>query len=124
VFGLFESDGFFRVERVEKIEHLPPEARAVLVLGLDDGKLAALSRHPSVETIFTDGNSQATDEGVAAVARLPKPARPGSGLEPGDHRPGSRAPGRGAASTVGRSDRLLRCDRGGNRGVSPGPARA
>ena len=68
--GLVDSAGIFRIQTLEDIERLPPDARAVLVHGLDDAKLIALSRHPSLETIFSDGNSQATDHGVEAVARM------------------------------------------------------
>lgn len=67
---LVESAGIFRVETVADIERLPADARAVLVLGLNDDMLAALSRHDSLETIYSDGNSQVTDRGVQAVARL------------------------------------------------------
>jgi hypothetical protein len=59
-----------RVATVADAAALAPAVTAVLVLGLDDAKAEALSRHPGLRTLYHDGQPALTDAGLRALAHL------------------------------------------------------
>jgi hypothetical protein len=61
-----------RVESVAEIDALPTDTSAVLVAGLDDRKIAALRRLNALWSLYQDGNSRVTDEGLTYLVTFPE----------------------------------------------------
>jgi hypothetical protein len=53
-----------RVESIEDIDALPTDTPTVLVVRLDDRKIAALSRLNALQNLYQDGPSGVTDQGL------------------------------------------------------------
>jgi len=61
-----------RVDSVNSAAALPEGVEAVMLELLDDSVALELKRHSSIRGVFHMGNSCLTDEGVEALASLPK----------------------------------------------------
>jgi hypothetical protein len=61
-----------RVASVEEIDSLPTDTAAVLVAGLDDGKIAALRRLNALRFLNQDGDSRVTDKGLSYLVAFPE----------------------------------------------------
>jgi hypothetical protein len=61
-----------RVASVAEIDALPTDSSAILVAGLDDGKIAALRRLNALWFLYQDGDSRVTDEGLSYLVTFPE----------------------------------------------------
>ena len=60
-----------RVESVADIDALITDTAAVLVVGLDDRKMAALGRLNTLRRLYREGPSQVTDSGLCYLVNFP-----------------------------------------------------
>ncbi len=61
-----------RVASVAEINALPTDTAAVLVAGLDDGKIAALRRLNTLRFLSREGDSRVTDLGLTYLVTFPE----------------------------------------------------
>jgi hypothetical protein len=64
-----------RVASVAEIDSLLTDTAAVLVAGLDDGKIAALRRLNALRFLSQDGYSRVTDKGLSYLVAFPELGR-------------------------------------------------
>jgi hypothetical protein len=61
-----------QVASVAEIDSLPTDTAAVLVVGLDNGKIAALRRLNALRFLYQDGDSRVTDKGLSYLVTFPE----------------------------------------------------